>query len=406
MNNPTPLVLDPTTLLFTISILGFATAAFAFSSARAIGAGQSGLAEWGKAMSAVGAAFLLYFLRGHVPVFLTYVVASCIVMAVPAYGLLAHTRFFAVHPPRRAIAAIAAFGTAGPAAVHLWDLPLGLGVFTMSMAMAALLVMTGHLIIQKKGLRASAPSTFAAVTILLLAVVCLMRAIVSVAGAGASVSLAANSGRMAWPLVIETLFVVGATIGFVMMVHDKQRHTELQSSKRDTLTGLHTRAAFFETVTEIQLHGDEPYALVVLDVDRFKLINDSHGHTGGDLVLAHAGRLIARSIRGRDVAGRFGGDEFCIVLRGCGQVDASRFCERLILEASQQSVPLPSGRSVGFTMSAGYATRLRAETSGGEIESAEHLFERADAALFAAKRSGRQRAVAAVQETEETAEAA
>lgn len=84
----------------------------------------------------------------------------------------------------------------------------------------------------------------------------------------------------------------------------------------------------------------------------------------------------------------------------------SRFSERLIVEASQQSVPLPSGRCVEFTMSAGYATRLPADECDGTVEPAEHLFERADAALFSAKRGGRKRAVAAVQPSTATAEAA
>ena len=399
MNAQTPLALDPTTLLFTISILGFATAAFAFSSSRANGADRLGLVEWGKAMSGVGASFLLFFLRGHAPPFYSYVVANCIVLSVPAYGLLAHTRFFALDTPRRTIAALVAFGISGLIAVHVWHYPLGVGVFTMSSAMAGLLAMTGWSIIRMKGLRPSAPSTFAAVTILLLAAVCIVRAAVSIAGSGASVSLAADRSQMAWPLIIGTLFVVGATIGFVMMVHDKQSRIALQSSKRDTLTGLHTRAAFFDALSAIQARGDEPYALVVLDVDCFKLTNDTHGHTGGDLVLAHAGRLILRSLRSRDLAGRFGGDEFCVVLPGCGQAQASRFSERLIFEAGQQSVPFPDGRSVGFTLSAGYATRLPADVHDGTIESAEHLFERADAALFAAKRAGRKRAVAALQPT-------
>lgn len=406
MTAPTSPTLDPTTLLFTISVLGFATAAFALSSSRAIGAERSGLVEWGKAMSAVGAAFLLFFLRGHVPAFLTYVVANCIVLSAPAYGLLAHTRFFGIEPPRYTVGALVVFGITGLMAVHTWQLPLGVGVFTMSSAMAGLLGMTGCLIIRRKGMRAAAPSTFAAATILLLAAVCVVRAVLSVAGAGASVSLAADHGHMALPLVIGMLFVVGATIGFVMMVHDKRRRTELENSKRDMLTGLHTRAAFFEALSVIQARGDEPYALIVLDVDCFKAINDAHGHTAGDLVLAQAGRLIRQFLRGGDLAGRFGGDEFCVVLAGCGQAQASRFSERLVIEASQQSVPLPSGGTVGFTMSAGYATRLRADANPGRIESAEHLFERADAALFAAKRSGRQRAVAAPAQTEQAAQAA
>jgi diguanylate cyclase (GGDEF)-like protein len=396
MNDAVPLVplaLDPTTLLFAISVLGFATAAFAFSASRAVGAGQAGLVEWGQAMLAVGASFLLYFFRGHVPVFLTYVVATLMVMAVAVFGLLAQTRLFGTVAPRRTIAVVCVFGMSGVSAGYAFNLPLGVGVFTMSIAMAALLAMSGRLIIQKNGLRATAPSTFAAAMILLLAVVCVIRALVAVAGAGASVSMASGRSLQAWPLVVGMLFVVGATIGFVMMVHDKHRRIELQNSRRDELTGLHTRAAFFDAAQAVQAQSAQPYALVVVDVDRFKDINDSHGHSGGDSVLAQVGRLVLRSIRSHDIAGRYGGDEFCIVLRGCGQAEAQLFSERLVSDASQLVVQLPSGEHIGFTLSAGYATRLPGQ--GGEMEPTERLFDRADAALYQAKRGGRRRAVAA-----------
>ena len=397
MSSATPLSLDPNTLLFAISVLGFATAAFAFSSSRAVGSERSGLVQWGQAMSAVGAAFLLFFLRGHAPEFFTYVVANITVLAVPAFGLLAHMRFFSIDPPRRRLWALVVFGIAGPVAVHGLGMPLGVGVFTMSIAMATLLAMTASLIIRKKGLHLWAPSSFAAVTTVLLSAVLVVRAIVSAAGSGASVSLASDSGHMAWPLVVGLLFVVGATIGFVMMVHDRQRKVDLRSSRRDLLTGLHTRAAFIEAASAVHAQAHEPYSLVVVDIDRFKAINDSHGHTSGDLVLAQAGRLILGSIRRLDVAGRFGGDEFCIVLRSCGQVEAKRFADRLILDASRQQVRLPSGVCVGFTLSAGYATRPAASGGAATIESTEQLFERADAALYEAKRGGRTRAVAATE---------
>ena len=388
--------MDPTTLLFTISLLGFASAAFALSSARAIGAGQVGLVEWGQAMAAVGGAFLLFFLRGHAPAWLTYVAANSIVLTVPAFGWLAYARFFDVDPHRRTIAALLAFGIVGPVAVHALGSGLGVGVFTMSVAMAAFLAMTGHLIVRRNGWQIAAPSTFAAALMLLLALVFVVRAVISLAGAGASVSMASDRGHMAWPLVIGTLFVSGATVGFVMMVHDRRRRDELYNASRDALTGLLTRAAFFEAAAAAQALDDEPYSLVVVDIDRFKDINDSHGHRGGDIVLAQAARLVLRSIRSQDVAGRFGGDEFCIVLRGCGEAEATQFCERLIFEASQLRVQLTDDRSLGFTMSAGHATRLASRVGAGPVESAEDLFERADAALYLAKRGGRARAVAAL----------
>jgi diguanylate cyclase (GGDEF)-like protein len=395
MQSALPLRLDPTTLLFSISTLGFVSAAFAFTSSRAIGARHDGLVEWAKSMACVGGAFLLYFFRGHGPAFLTYLLANAIVLAVPVYGLLAHTRFFAAVPPRRTMAALCALGYGGVVAVYGFGAQLGVAVFTMSVAVSVMFAMMGRFIVRSEGWTTVSSSRFTAAAMFLLSAICAVRAAFSAAGAGGSVSVATDSGQTAVVLVCGTLFVVGASTGFVMMVHDRQRRDELLSSRRDALTGLHTRGAFFEAVAELQARAHEPYALIVVDIDCFKSINDDHGHAGGDFVLMHAGRLILRSIRSVDLAGRYGGDEMCVVLRACGQAEARRFAEQLVLDAAQQSVRLPNGTSVSFTLSAGFATRQSPASAGAAAERPEQVFERADAALYRAKRGGKNRAVAA-----------
>lgn len=132
----------------------------------------------------------------------------------------------------------------------------------------------------------------------------------------------------------------------------------------------------------------ERYAAVMIDIDHFKAINDTFGHAGGDVTLAHAGRLIASAARISDVAGRYGGEEFCVILRGCGQIEAAQFANRVVADAARQTVRLRDGRQVRYTLSVGYAC-----STDETAETVEAVIERADKALYRAKRGGRNQAV-------------
>ena len=147
---------------------------------------------------------------------------------------------------------------------------------------------------------------------------------------------------------------------------------------------------------EIEKMGSrEGYALLMVDVDRFKSINDTFGHSGGDIVLAHVGRLIAGAFRLSDIAVRYGGEEFCVVLRGCDESDATQFAQRLVREARLQDVRLADGQSTQFTLSVGYACRTAGTPQMTSTESLLDIISRADQALYRAKREGRDQAIAA-----------
>lgn len=178
--------------------------------------------------------------------------------------------------------------------------------------------------------------------------------------------------------------LVLASMGFLAVVHERQRLQALDQARRDGLTGTYTRAAFFDMADRLQ----ERCAVLMLDIDHFKHVNDRFGHRGGDLTLAHAGRLMMGAVRIDDLVGRYGGEEFCILLRGCGIAEAETFAQRLVQDARSASVRLPDGRAVTYTLSAGYAAREPDEALADAID-------RADVALYRAKHRGRNRAEAA-----------
>jgi diguanylate cyclase (GGDEF)-like protein len=161
----------------------------------------------------------------------------------------------------------------------------------------------------------------------------------------------------------------------------------LQSSRTDALTQLWNRGYWSERLEEEFRRAQRmgvPASLVVFDIDHFKQVNDSFGHAAGDEVIKHAARLTQVSARSMDICGRYGGEEFAVILPGSGEDGAMRFAEALRLQVAAVSC-VHEGRALPVTISLGIAALAP------EIESAARWFARADAALYAAKRAGRNR---------------
>lgn len=153
----------------------------------------------------------------------------------------------------------------------------------------------------------------------------------------------------------------------------------------DALTGLGNRGAFQETLAA-RLRSGEPAALLLVDLDGFKQVNDAHGHAVGDALLLEVGRRIGRTLRARDRAFRLGGDEFAVVLAGLGAEEVATLAGGLVVALSRPAVI--EGLTVGVSASIGSAI---APTDGAEPDA---LMIAADLALYEAKRGGRQRVVA------------
>jgi diguanylate cyclase (GGDEF)-like protein len=151
---------------------------------------------------------------------------------------------------------------------------------------------------------------------------------------------------------------------------------------RDSLTGLANRRLFDESLQREVARArrlSTPVSLLVLDVDHFKQVNDTYGHQTGDAVLREVADALVANTKNYDVAARYGGDEFVVLLPGCSRVDAMRVAER-VRNSIARSIDEAS-----VTISAGVATVPDNATDG------ERLMTAADAALYEAKRTGRDR---------------
>jgi two-component system cell cycle response regulator len=181
----------------------------------------------------------------------------------------------------------------------------------------------------------------------------------------------------------------------------KKRYTErlrdnvqmsIEMAITDALTGLHNRR-YMEThlssLVEQAASRGKPIAVLVLDIDFFKSINDNHGHDAGDDVLREFALRIRKSIRNIDLACRYGGEEFVVVMPETDMGVATMVAERLRRAIAGEPFPIQQGmRLLDVTLSIGIAA------IGGADDTAAQMLKRADTALYRAKRDGRNRVVA------------
>ncbi|MCA0144923.1 GGDEF domain-containing protein [Blastococcus sp. LR1] len=163
-----------------------------------------------------------------------------------------------------------------------------------------------------------------------------------------------------------------------------------QQADIDTLTGLVTRRVLDQALTTALSRSDDGTALLLVDVDEFKTINDRHGHLAGDDALVHLATIIKRQVRASDaVVSRMGGDEVAVLLRSCSREAAVHRAEQLLDAVRGEPLVLPDGTLYGLSISLGVA---HADRTTGDLRA---LYAAADDALYTAKRAGRGRVAAA-----------
>lgn len=197
-----------------------------------------------------------------------------------------------------------------------------------------------------------------------------------------------------WPVLVRTCPApstspsAGSSVGVVIDFREHQRAKAVleRLTRIDPLTELGNRRDFFERAEQELARSrrfNEPLALMILDIDHFKRINDGHGHAIGDDVLRHFSRLCRQSLRATDIAGRLGGEEFAVLMPAADLATATRAADRLRERVEAEPAPCAEGAPIAYTVSVGIST-LDSWTAG-----VRDLLRKADLALYEAKRSGR-----------------
>ena len=187
-----------------------------------------------------------------------------------------------------------------------------------------------------------------------------------------------TDGMVALVAVVAALSAVCA-IALVMMVRRRKDSRLVDLAMTDSLTALCNRRRLDDDLAVCTTKQLQPVGVLMVDVDNFKMVNDLQGHAAGDRVLQHVGAILAKHVRPTDVAYRYGGEEFCVLLPDATEADAFGVAERIREATSALRIPGVEPITVSVGVAIG---------TGAEVQ---QTLERADAAMYGAKRDGRDR---------------
>lgn len=190
------------------------------------------------------------------------------------------------------------------------------------------------------------------------------------------------------PKELEVRLRVGKRILNLQHSLNEALKTQRYQAEHDLLTGIFNHSKILNTL-EKELYRsrrqNSKLSVIMGDLDHFKKVNDGYGHVAGDAVLAEVAQRMKNNIRLYDSIGRYGGEEFLLVLPGCSADEAIITANRILESVSQESVKF-NGIPIAITISLGVATK-----SIGDITTAVELVQAADTALYKAKQNGRNR---------------
>jgi diguanylate cyclase (GGDEF)-like protein len=186
-------------------------------------------------------------------------------------------------------------------------------------------------------------------------------------------------------IAIGILAAIGAALGTFAAVRSRRNRHFAQLALCDDLTGVGNRRRLDRDLAIEANNGDTPVAVIMVDVDHFKRINDEHGHDAGDQALRAVADVLRKEVRAGDVVYRYGGEEFCVLLAHTNTTEAAQVAERIRFAVSRMALAVDEP----LTVSIGVALGKGAHVSQTML--------RADEALFKSKDGGRDRVTLAAQ---------
>ena len=349
---------------------------------------RDGLGRWAAALLVNAIGHLLIMLRGLIPDVLSIVVGNLMLSSV-FVGMIAAVYQFQgrpvrwallLAPPLLVLVFVSVFIDNFPARVSFVGLVIGL------QAVWALLAALSH-----RHATVGRGQWLLVAGLLLEAVVLGVRALVAISTHSEATNILQSSALQTLTFLATFSVVLVSSVGFVFMSRDRADENNRVLAALDPLTGVANRrsliAALDRDVARAQ-RMREPMALMMVDIDHFKDVNDQYGHPAGDRVLCSVVNVLRQRVRAQDLVGRYGGEEFMVLLPDTGLTGAQQLARALCKAVEESRCPADGvpGPGIAVTVSIGvFGGRL------GSGDSWDMLIAAADRALYQAKNNGRNR---------------
>jgi diguanylate cyclase (GGDEF)-like protein len=386
------MALDNLTLLFSLALIsGLMAVSLAVTSRKG---GRDGLRLWAIALALESLAWSLVALRGQLPMVVTMLFANLSLVAAQAVKLAAIHEFRGLRWPRLSFLLPLAAMLVLMLVLEADDVRAR--IFCSSLVFAAQMALLARALYQDDTTRGGRAWWLIYGSTLLLLLALFLRAAMALASAESfSTPLsqhAPNTVQLMVFVSVVALDLLGA-LGFILLVKERIERAVQRQAMTDGLTGIFNRRAFMERAKRelaIARRKRQPLALLMLDIDHFKRINDTYGHAAGDAALVEISRLVGKRLRQQDTFGRYGGEEFCILLPDTEEQGALTLAEAL--RQAVEATPLSIEQAqVAVTISIGVGV-CHAGCLGC-ADDFSRLLNDADRALYQSKAQGRNRTV-------------
>lgn len=326
------------------------------------------------------AALIRLFVASPVPLLL----GAAGVIAASCLAAMGIQRFYDRPVSWRVMAATGIFSLSGVVFFMVGLEHMQLRMLSYSLGQALPLALALRLLLSPAEGRASPGARLSGIVIITIIAIFAARAIGNLLGGDFS----SVAGGQAHAVMVLGLLFLSMTLnfGFLLMAMDRLRNEVADLALLDDLTGVANRRHLVQRLGEECARSErssEPFSLLVIDLDGFKTINDTHGHAAGDACLQHFTLMAQTRLRPGDMLARTGGDEFCVVLPSSTLREAAAIARR-VLEVCRQDAVNCTGIDIPIAISIGVAQWDR-----GIGQFPDRLIAHADHALYAAKKNGR-----------------
>jgi diguanylate cyclase (GGDEF)-like protein len=342
----------------------------------------TGSAFIGAAGAAVGT--LRFFTDSLVPL----LAAGTLLIFAACLAAMGIKRFYDQPVSWRAAALISGLGFASLTFFIVGYDSMAMRIFVYSLFQALPLALTLKLLLSRQDRRKNPGARLAGSVAVIMIAIYVLRAMGGLLHVGGDFSFI-QSNPLQWVMVLSLIFLAMAwNFGFLLMAIDRLRNEVADLALLDDLTGVGNRRHLLQRLTEECARSERsgaPFALLVIDLDGFKAINDTHGHAAGDACLQHFTLMTQTRLRPGDMLARTGGDEFCVVLP-LSTLREGAMIARRILDVCRDDAEACVGADIPIGVSIGVAQWTQ------EIGAfPDRLMAAADHALYAAKKDGKNR---------------